>query len=887
MGKRAKPSPFAPLERDVDPPLRKLSFVRARYVSTSTRVFPELPRRPRVREAPNSARGAACHSADGAGAPTLSDSRSLEALRARADLGRPAFLPAPLVQRRRADPPLISEEAQRRMIVLDARQDARADANGHPPRGESRERREDDGTRDDDGADDDVPNPLYPRSSAHFSTRWPSVRRVGAGLANLGNTCFLNAVTQCLTHTPPLASFCLAGEHRKHRKHRGGFDAVYEMGEHICRALGGGEHADGGARRAIAPLALVKNLRSVSKTFRKGRQEDAHEFARCVLDAMHKKCCDVAAPRAKEGSRRSETSFVWRAFGGTLRSRITCQTCGRASDKFDGFMDLSLDIARAKSVSHALRSYVATEVLDGANKYKCEMAPNGKAHMTRATKQFTIEKAPLILTVQLKRFEYVPFGRGKLNQFVEYPLALDLSAAMSGANESAEGGRRRHGRSTADSPNSPVAAHRNARETYSLFGVVVHSGGSMHSGHYYCYVKGPTGHWYEMDDETVTQCGESTALKQRAYLLFYAKNESGPGARGDAGPAAAAAAQAAAKKANGAERRVEAEKDDRPAKRRGSLRDAEEDAPAPTSKPSSEKKKARAQSATQAKAERGLSAEPDSGVSAKRRERIRAAGADAEALETLPGSPSDSERSNGAARSPRRGGKLLSSRDSARLRLISKRLRRDRDNKAGLSPVKTRAARRAEKERASSRNERPRETSDGKTAVLAANENADAADANADGLATVSETFAERRERRRDVSDTSDPKSVKRWLSGSARASNTVGRGARGGDGGGWDDEREHERPREARSQSKENAVPKRRRVVEDPKASLSSKRRRAYDEIDEEYDRGRVSKHARRREAKHKAAGKARVFGSNNAGEEVSRRNPFQSKARSKASAS
>ena len=761
------------------------------------------------------------------------------------------------------------------MIVLDARQDARADANGHPPRGESRERREDDGVRDDDGADDDVPNPLYPRSSAHFSTRWPSVRRVGAGLANLGNTCFLNAVTQCLTHTPPLASFCLAGEHRKARgKSRGGgggFDAVYEMGEHICRALGGGEHADGGARRAIAPLALVKNLRSVSKTFRKGRQEDAHEFARCVLDAMHKKCCDVATPRAKEGSRRSETSFVWRAFGGTLRSRITCQTCGRASDKFDGFMDLSLDIARAKSVSHALRSYVATEVLDGANKYKCEMAPNGKAHMTRATKQFTIEKAPLILTVQLKRFEYVPFGRGKLNQFVEYPLVLDLSAAMSGANESAEGKRRRHGRPNADTPNAPVTAHRNSRETYSLFGVVVHSGGSMHSGHYYCYVKGPTGHWYEMDDETVTQCGESTALKQRAYLLFYAKNESGPGARGDAGPAAAAAAQAAAKKANGAERRVEAEKDDRPAKRRGSRSDAAKDAPAPTSKPSSEKKKA------QAKAERVLSAEPDSSVSAKRRERSRATGADAETLETLetlPGSPSGSERSNSAF-SPRRGGKLLSSRDSARLRLISKRLRRDRDNAAGLSPVKTRAARRAEKERASSRNERPPRESPrdgGKTAVFAANDvNANDANANANER-TVSETFTERR---RDASDTtSDPKSVKRWLSGSARASNTVGRGARGGDGGGWDDERE----------SKENAVPRRRRVVEDPKAALSSKRRRAYDELDEEYDRGRVSKHARRREAKNKNAGKARTFGSSAAGA-GSIRNPFQSKARSKAS--
>ena len=769
------------------------------------------------------------------------------------------------------------------MIVLDAARDARDDANGRRDASSKGARRlKDDSEIDDekrDGAShDDVSNPLYPRASVHFSTRWPSVRRVGAGLANLGNTCFLNAVTQCLTHTPPLASFCLAGEHRKFSR-RGGFDAVYEMGEHICRALGGGD-GNGNVPRAIAPVSLVKNLRSISKTFRKGRQEDAHEFARCVLDAMHKRQCDAATPKVKEGSRRSETSFVWRTFGGTLRSRITCATCGRASDKFDGFMDLSLDIARAKSVSHALRSYVATEVLDGANKYKCEMGP-GKPHMTRATKQFTIEKAPLILTVQLKRFEYVPFGRGKLNQFVEYPTTLDLSSAMSSRADDAAAERdpgKKQKQKQKQKPNGVVSG---SKETYSLFGVVVHSGGSMHSGHYYCYVKGPTGYWYEMDDETVTQCGEATALKQRAYLLFYAKNESGPGARGDAGAAAAAAAaaRAAAKKAN------DAEKEDRPAKRRVPPSAEEalvgEDAPAPEAKPFPEKKQAREGS------DRGkVSTRPERNVSSRRRERNRAGGTDADALETVPGSPSGSERSN-SLRSPHRGGKLLSSRDSARLRLISKRLRRDRDHASKLSPVKTRAARRAERERerASSRNGgRSAGGAPGKTAVLAEGE----AEDDDDDARNVSSETPNRPDakRRATLASSSDPKSVKRWLDGSARASSAVGRGARG-EGGGWDDDDERGEEKGANAVPKKTPRQKNKRVEDSKDALLSTnkKRRRAYDELDEEYDRGRVAKHARRREAKQKLAGKALAFGSKRSAAAGSKRNPFQSKARSKAS--
>ncbi len=53
---------------------------------------------------------------------------------------------------------------------------------------------------------------------------------------------------------------------------------------------------------------------------------------------------------------------------------------------------------------------------------------------------------------------------------------------------------------------APYMSNRRAGpQMYELFGVLVHAGHSVHSGHYFCFVRAPNGLWHRMDDVQVSQ----------------------------------------------------------------------------------------------------------------------------------------------------------------------------------------------------------------------------------------------------------------------------------------------------------------------------------------------------------------------------------------------
>uniref|UniRef100_A0A8C9SFF1 Ubiquitin carboxyl-terminal hydrolase n=1 Tax=Scleropages formosus TaxID=113540 RepID=A0A8C9SFF1_SCLFO len=319
---------------------------------------------------------------------------------------------------------------------------------------------------------------LFPAD--RISLKWNQVHRIGAGLHNLGNTCFLNSALQCLTYTPPLANYMLSREHSK-TCHEPGFCMMCTMQNHVTQVF-----ANSG--NVIKPIGVLNELKRIAKHFRFGSQEDAHEFLRYTVDAMQKSCL----PGNKLDRQTQATTFVHQVFGGYLRSRVKCLNCKAVSDTFDPFLDVALEIKTAPNIIKALEQFVKPEQLDGENAYKCTKCKK----MVPASKRFTIHRSSNVLTISLKRF--ANYNGGKIAKDVRYPEYLDIRPFMSQS----------HG--------EPLH--------YLLYAVLVHSGFSCHAGHYYCYIKASNGQWYQMNDASVTISDIRTVLNQQAYVLFYIRS---------------------------------------------------------------------------------------------------------------------------------------------------------------------------------------------------------------------------------------------------------------------------------------------------------------------------------------------------------------------------
>jgi len=250
----------------------------------------------------------------------------------------------------------------------------------------------------------------------------------------------------------------------------------------------------------MSAQSLVAAIKRVGKQFRHGRQEDAHEYLRQLLDCMHEEV--LKANNVKLSDKKAETTFISRIFGGCLCNELKCDRCKYTSRTYNHFQDLSLEVSGGiSSVNDALRAFVKPEKLTHGNEWKCD----GCKQRVLATKKLSISDGPNVLVLHLKRFSY---RMGKITKSIQFDPVLEVPCDVPEAAEGGGGGG---------------GGTRTALVRYELAGVVVHHGDSSHSGHYVAFVKAPNGNWYEMNDTHVSSTTLQNVLKQKAYILFYSK----------------------------------------------------------------------------------------------------------------------------------------------------------------------------------------------------------------------------------------------------------------------------------------------------------------------------------------------------------------------------
>ncbi|XP_030528463.1 ubiquitin carboxyl-terminal hydrolase 16-like isoform X1 [Rhodamnia argentea] len=312
---------------------------------------------------------------------------------------------------------------------------------------------------------------------------WKGVEFHPRGLINCGNSCYANAVLQCLAFTPPLTAYFLQGLHSK-ACFRKDWCFTCEFESLILRMNEG--------KSPISPIGIVSHLRNIGRQLGNGKEEDAHEFLRCAIDKMQSDCLLDSGKKVCRS--KEEATLIGLTFGGYLRSKIQCTRCNGKSERHERMMDLTVEIGGdIRTLEEALRQFTSTETLDGENKYQCTRCNSYE----KARKKLSVLEAPNILTIALKRFQSGKFG--KLNKSIRFSEILDLSPFMKGTSD------------------------RSA--VYRLYGVIVHLDimNAAFSGHYVCYVKNMHNKWFKIDDSTVKPVELERVLTKGAYMLLYAR----------------------------------------------------------------------------------------------------------------------------------------------------------------------------------------------------------------------------------------------------------------------------------------------------------------------------------------------------------------------------
>jgi ubiquitin carboxyl-terminal hydrolase 8 len=327
------------------------------------------------------------------------------------------------------------------------------------------------------------------------------------GLCNLGNTCYINACMQILSHCYELNEVLENINVNNDEKSL----ILYEWKQ--LRDLMWTTNCIISPNRFISTIQHIAQVKH-RELFTGYAQNDLPEFLIFLFDCFHegierkvdisivgtsKNNIDEIAKKCYimiKNNYSNSYSEILQLFFGIHVSLIISNNSANIiySITPESFSIINLPIPRentTSSIYDCFDLYTSNELLENDNAWFNENT-NRKESVKKCIKFWSL---PNILIVDFKRYDN---NNHKLNNIIETPLTnVDLGKYVLGYN--------------------------NKNYVYELFGICNHSGGLL-GGHYTSYVKNANKKWYSYNDTSVTEINEISLISAKAYSYAYRKS---------------------------------------------------------------------------------------------------------------------------------------------------------------------------------------------------------------------------------------------------------------------------------------------------------------------------------------------------------------------------
>ena len=180
------------------------------------------------------------------------------------------------------------------------------------------------------------------------------------GLANIGNTCYMNSILQCFAHSPLINQY-FTGESYADLKRKCGINSKLKIVEEVENLL---NELRTSKELKIRPDRFYVEMTKVHKQFQGFEQHDSHEFLGILLHSLHEdlKYSHSAISQTitlKGVNNEEERKFSqdqWEKYrgmhgsvisaicGGQTRNCLSCRNCTEKNTIFEVFTDFSIPI---------------------------------------------------------------------------------------------------------------------------------------------------------------------------------------------------------------------------------------------------------------------------------------------------------------------------------------------------------------------------------------------------------------------------------------------------------------------------------------------------------------------------------------------------------------